>query len=101
MLAAPGRLTADPLARALADGWGITATSIQYRAVGFGSHHWELLDTDAARWFVTADDLSSDQAKGERLHAALDTAIDLRDAGAEFVIAPIRTHEGEPFVSTP
>jgi len=91
----------------LSDGWGLTAASIGYRAVGSGSHHWEVVGADAVRWFVTADDLSllqspcePDAAAPGRLRAALATALELRDCGAAFVIAPVRTLAGEPLVLT-
>ena len=107
MLTPPGRLTSDKLAQLLSDGWGLTAASIDYRAVGFGSHHWEVVGADAVRWFVTADDLSLRQSPCEpdaaapgRLRAALATALELRDRGAAFVIAPVRTLTGEPLVLT-
>jgi hypothetical protein len=34
VLTPPGRLTSDKLAQVLSDGWGLTAASIDYRAVG-------------------------------------------------------------------
>ncbi len=108
MLTQPAGLTNDVLVRVLSDGWGLTVASIGYRAVGFGSHHWEVVDNDAVRWFVTADDLDIKQhAAGEpdaaafgRLRAALATALDLRDCGAAFVIAPVRTRACQPLVLT-
>jgi spectinomycin phosphotransferase/16S rRNA (guanine(1405)-N(7))-methyltransferase len=77
-----------------------------YRAVGFGSHHWEAVDAEGVRRFVTVDDLDAKRQFGSepaaaavgRLRAALATATDLRDSGATFVIAPIPTLGGEPLV---
>jgi len=107
VLSPPDRLSSDELAQVLSDGWGLTAASIGYRAVGFGSHHWEVTGTDAVRWFVTADDLGLKQSAGEpdaaapgRLRAALATALGLRDCGISFVIAPVRTLTGEPLMLT-
>lgn len=107
MLTPPDGLTSDVLARVLSDGWGLAVTSIDYRDVGFGSHHWEVVGADAIRWFVTADELDGKQSATEpdgaaagRLRAALATALDLRDGGAAFVIAPVRTRAGEPLMLT-
>jgi len=108
VLTQPEGLTNDMLARVLSDGWGLTVASIGYLAVGFGSHHWEVVDADAVRWFVTADDLDLKQeSAGEpdaaafgRLRAALATALDLRDCGATFVIAPVPTRVGQPLALT-
>ena len=40
----------------LAAGWGLDDVSVDYLAVGFGSHHW-LATTASTNWFVTVDDL--------------------------------------------
>lgn len=108
VLTPPKGLSDDALARVLSDGWDLIVASIEYRAVGFGSHHWEVAGTDGRRWFVTVDELdlkrqavreSEDDAFG-RLRAALATARALRDSGATFVVAPISTRAGEPLVRT-
>ena len=39
--------------------WDIRAGSVQYRPVGWGSHHWEVTGVAGSRWFVTADDLEN------------------------------------------
>jgi spectinomycin phosphotransferase len=85
MLSAPIDLSADDIRAALADGWGIAAGTVDYRAVGFGSHHWAV---DGTRWFVTADRVSG------HLEPALRAAVDLRGAGLEFVVAPVVTTGG-------
>jgi hypothetical protein len=107
VLTPPDGLTNDALVRVLGDGWGLSVTSVDYRAVGFGSHHWEVVGADAARWFVTADELDRKQESASEpdaafglLRAALSTALDLRDCGASYVIAPIPTPAGEPLVLT-
>jgi spectinomycin phosphotransferase/16S rRNA (guanine(1405)-N(7))-methyltransferase len=104
VLTPPDDLPDAALARVLADGWGLGATSIDYRAVGFGSHHWHVVDADGVRRFVTVDDLDSkcgsvrepDDSAFDRLRAALATATDLRRSGAGFVVAPLATRGGEP-----
>ena len=104
----PDELSDDALVRVLREGWGLAVAEIDYRAVGFGSHHWEAVDRDRVRWFVTVDDLHHKrQSMGEpdaaafgRLRAALATATDLRDSGATSVVAPIPTRAGEPVMRT-
>ncbi len=59
MLAPPTDLTEASLAATLARGWGIEVAGLEYRAVGFGSHHWEVVEAGGARWFVTVDELCS------------------------------------------
>lgn len=106
MLTPPDGLTDDALVRVLSEGWGLSVASVDYRAVGFGSHHWEAVDTDGARWFVTADELDlkrrsmsePEAAPFGRLRAALATAADLREHGAAFVVAPVPARTGEPLV---
>lgn len=106
MLTPPDGLSEESLVSALARGWRLNAASIAYRAVGFGSHHWEVTDIAGARWFVTADELHNKRVylgesldvAFERLRSALTAAIDLRNQGCPFVIAPVPTHGGEVLV---
>jgi spectinomycin phosphotransferase/16S rRNA (guanine(1405)-N(7))-methyltransferase len=94
------------VAAALAAGWRLSAASVGYRPVGFGSHHWEVADAAGGRWFATADDLRHKQANlaepldraFERLRAALGAAVDLRACGRPFVVAPVPALDGEPVV---
>jgi spectinomycin phosphotransferase len=103
MLTRPGQLSDAALAQALAAGWGITPATMEYRAVGYGSHHWEVTAGRDLRWFVTVDDLAarlrssadSLDAAYRRLHSALRTARAVYDAGALFVVAPVRTADGD------
>jgi len=104
VLTPPDDLSVDALVAALTARWEVTAASIGYRPVGFGSHHWELLDAGGTRWFVTVDELDVRRHSlsepldvvFERLRAALGVAIDLRDSGCAFVAAPVPTRDGEP-----
>ena len=83
--------------------WGIRAGSVQYRPVGWGSHHWEVSGEAGSRWFVTADDLENKRisqaepltAGFRRLRAALSAAADLRECGAAFAVAPVPARDGE------
>ncbi len=106
MLNPPDGLSPDLLAAALSAGWGLSVASTQYRALGFGSHHWEVVDGAGVTWFVTADELAIKRkslaepldAVFARLSAALATAADLADLGTAFVVAPVAANSGEPVV---
>jgi spectinomycin phosphotransferase len=97
----PDELDPDGLPPALADGWSFDVASIEYAPVGFGSYHWIAADAAGTRRFVTVDDLDRKPWFGngrdtafEGLTRAFGTAVALRDAGLEFVLAPIPTANG-------
>ena len=103
MFTAPDDLPVSLIGNALADGWSFTATSLQYRPVGFGSHHWLAADACGSQLFVTVDDQATrmrdvadtHEAASERLRRALETAFSLhRDAGLGFVVAPVAAKSG-------
>jgi spectinomycin phosphotransferase/16S rRNA (guanine(1405)-N(7))-methyltransferase len=104
VLTPPEDLPDELLMAVLAEGWGVMAGSAAYRPVGFGSHHWEVVDTAGARWFVTADELDLRRhspaepltAPLDRLRRALAAAAALRDLGHRFVVAPVPARDGEP-----
>ena len=89
--------------RALADGWGLPAGTLSYAAVGGGSYHWVAVADQREQWFVTVDDLDGKGWLGRTrpavlagLHAAMDTAVALRDqAGLGFVVAPVPALDGQ------
>jgi aminoglycoside phosphotransferase (APT) family kinase protein len=104
MMTPPAGLPEAVLMPALERCWGIRAASVQYRPVGWGSHHWAVSGEAGARWFVTADELENKRlsqaeplaAGFRRLHAALSAATDLRECGRTFVVAPVPGRDGEP-----
>lgn len=106
VLSPPVDLPDDVLGSVLADAWQLTAASATYRPVGFGSHHWEVADDGAARWFVTVDELDVKRSSPheplttvlDRLRSALAAASALRELGHRFVVAPVPTRTGEPVV---
>lgn len=106
VLAAPEGLDEGDLRAGLRDGWRITAASMTYRPVGWGSHHWDVTGTDGTRWFVTVDELSAKRQTGgepldagfARLSASLAVATGLKEAGLGFVVAPVPAANGEPAV---
>jgi spectinomycin phosphotransferase len=99
----PAGIGDGELGRALAQGWRIHASALQYAAVGGGSYHWVVRDGEAGRWFVTVDDLDDKPWLGDSraavldgLRAAMDTALELRQAaGLRFVAAPVPAISGE------
>jgi aminoglycoside phosphotransferase (APT) family kinase protein len=103
MLTRPRQLSDEMLVYALGTGWGIKPATIEYRAVGYGSHHWYVTEAHEARWMVTVDDLAgrlrccddSLEAAYGRLRSALLTARALHEAGASFAVAPVRTASGD------
>lgn len=105
MLAPPKGLTEEALAATLSRGWGIEVAGLEYRAVGFGSHHWEVVEAGGARWFVTVDELAQRRFTPEetnaqvqaRLAAGIGAARALRNAGTryDFVVAPVPSLDGE------
>jgi len=106
MLTPPDGLSEESLASVLARHWRLSAASVSYRAVGWGSHHWEVTDCAAERWFVTADELHNKRVRltesldvaFERLRRALTAAADLQNRGCEFVLAPVPAERGEVLV---
>ena len=106
MFTRPEGLSDEALVSAINTGWNATIASVSYRAVGFGSHHWDVIDDRGDRRFATVDDLLSKRSaldEGEdtafaRLRVALTTAQDLRDAGCDFVVAPVPTTAQAPLL---
>ena len=103
MLTQPADLPEDLLSHALAEGWGFRPASLSYQAVGFGSHHWLAVDSGGRKLFATVDDLSdklhhdaeTTNAVFARLSQAFESALSLRrDAGLEFVVAPLPAADG-------
>lgn len=100
----PAELTDAELVAALGHGWGLAVREMTYRPVGAGSYHWSVLDDAGRTRFVTVDDLGvADLGGAERgrddtfdeLARALGAALALRrDAGLEFVVAPLPARDG-------
>ncbi len=103
MFTPPPDLATATIADVLLAGWGFAATSLDYQAVGFGSHHWLATAADGARLFATVDDLPAKLRSAQehvddafaRLEVAFGTCLSLRaDAGLTFVLAPIPDADG-------
>jgi spectinomycin phosphotransferase len=98
----PAGLREHDLRLVLAEGWRIDAAALRYAPVGGGSYHWVVRDGAGRRWFVTADDLDDKAWLGHTrpavmagLRSAMETALALRrDAGLDFVVAPVPGVDG-------
>jgi spectinomycin phosphotransferase len=97
----PHDIETTALIESLAEGWGFVVDAIDYAPVGFGSYHWVATDPAGLRRFVTVDDVSRKAWLGETRESVLDgmvralgSSVALRDAGLDFVLAPIPTHDG-------
>jgi spectinomycin phosphotransferase len=98
----PAGVTERDVAHALANGWGLSASTLRYAPVGGGSYHWVVTTGRSGRWFVTVDDLDDKGWLGRTrptvfagLRAALDASLTLRhEAGLRFVAAPMPALDG-------
>lgn len=104
MFTRPEALADGQLAAEMAGGWGFRAETCCYLPVGFGSHHWLATDAAGDQLFLIVHDLHSmlrsqadtTDAAFDRLRTALSCAVSLRrDAGLEFVAAPVPAAGGE------
>jgi spectinomycin phosphotransferase/16S rRNA (guanine(1405)-N(7))-methyltransferase len=104
VLTPPAGLSQELLASVLATRWGLEAKHVRYRAVGWGSHHWEVTDQAGGPWFVRADELHNKRvspretldAAYDRLRCALAAAVELHASGCGFVVAPVPAAGGQP-----
>jgi spectinomycin phosphotransferase/16S rRNA (guanine(1405)-N(7))-methyltransferase len=104
MLSPPDGFSEGTLVSVLRRNWDLRVASMDYQAVGFGSHHWIVLDPAGTRWFVTVDELETKRhfahepltSTFDRLRHALAAAQDLRACGSTFVVAPLAARNGEP-----
>ena len=92
VLTEPADVDREALTQVLTWHWSVQVASLDYLAVGFGSHHWVATDDRGRRWFVTVDDLRNarwTETPYDQVRRAFETARALhRDAGLEFVLAP-------------
>lgn len=91
----PHDLPDSLVAKAVATGWGLTNPTVAYLPVGFGSHHWSVVDGSGRRWFVSIDAAPQGSDGHTRLLAALATAATARHLGMDFVVAPVRSTSGD------
>jgi len=101
MRARPPGIDDEEVVATVASHWGIHATNVGYVPEGGGSYHWRIVAADDDTVFVSVDNLDAKPWLGEDrdatfdgLAAAFSTAARLREAGREFVVAPIPSSSG-------
>jgi spectinomycin phosphotransferase len=100
--APPAGIEEPDIVSALASHWGVAAIQLSYLAVGFGDHHWIATEAGGRRWFVTVAELgggwrgAAPEQGWADLRAAMGVVIALREAGLEFVMAPVPARDGRP-----
>jgi Ser/Thr protein kinase RdoA (MazF antagonist) len=97
MQSRPPELSDTLVTAAVSAHWPVSATNATHVRVGYGSHHWTVEDSEGGRWFVSVDELADAEPRVSfaRVQAALNVAAQARDAGLAFVVAPVRTDDGE------
>lgn len=78
MLTPPTDLSDSDLEEAIGHAWGVPVASLEYHAVGFGSHHWVATDNQGLRHFVTVDELSSESHFGDEVCTRISPSAGLR-----------------------
>lgn len=78
--------------------YSIEAARIDHAAVGFGDHHWTVLDTAGRRWFATVADLTDKPHAPAGLGVAMEVATELAER-LPFVVAPVRTSDDDVLVA--
>lgn len=78
--------------------YSIEAVRIDYAPVGFGDHHWTVLDTAGRRWFATVTDLTDEPHAQAGLGVAMEVATELAER-LPFVVAPVRTADDDVLVA--
>lgn len=103
MYAPPRDLDEAALAALVGRAWSVQVDRLEYLAVGFGSHHWDLRTVDGRHLFLTVDllDASDPDAHADRLRAALTTAVLLAEGPLPRAVAPLRTTGGEVLARAP
>ena len=101
MRSLPERIDMQAVHDVVVDRWALNVGALRYVAEGSGAYHW-IADTDeATRWFVTCDDLETKPWLGNDPNTVFDgllvayrAAMDLRESGLGFVIAPVESLSG-------
>jgi hypothetical protein len=91
------------VARLVEDCWGLGLDQFEYLPEGGGAYHWIALTTTGEAWFVTCDDLDTKPWLGSdrdsaftALTVSYTAAMEIRDAGAHFIVAPVMSRHGAP-----
>jgi len=90
----PLGLAEQEVVTACRDGWALDVVGAEYLPVGAGSYHWSITDRHGAAWFAKVDDVERDDGF-DQLDRAFETTLALhRDAGLDFVLAPVPAADG-------
>lgn len=97
MLTRPAGVAEGELLSVLDDEWGVGGVELTYLPLGSGSYHWSAVGRDGRTWFVKVDDVGLAEDEFVRLSNSQATALALRrDAGVDFVLAPVPTANDAP-----
>jgi len=98
----PADIDDHQLVTAVRQGWGTAIDSVEYVAIGGGSHHWRASSAGQCDLWLTVDDLDDKPFLGasrpavlKALRQALDVSSALHNTGLEFVLAPQPALAGE------
>lgn len=101
----PADIDDRQLIEAVRQRWGVAVDSLEYVAIGGGSHHWRARAAEQTDLWLTVDDLDDKPFLGgsraavfEALEQAITLSSELRNIGLEFVLAPQLTTAGQPLV---
>ena len=83
----PPDLDDRTVAGCVREAWGLPVHEATYWPVGFGSHHWRLVDASGGSWFATADDVSGPGGPAA-LEGAFSVAATAQEVGVRGVHAP-------------
>jgi hypothetical protein len=95
MQSRPSDLPDAVVAAAASGGWGLPPTTAVYAPVGYGSHHWSLADAAGRQWFASVNVMALDDTEAfDQLAASIKVAVEVREAGLGFAVAPLRRPDG-------
>lgn len=94
---APQELTEVEVLAVVRLAWDGAVSGVEHLAVGFGAHHWRVEVGGRPRLFATYDRLGSRHSL-DTLEAAYAGALQLAEAGLEFVLAPLPARSGSALV---
>ena len=94
---APPELTEVEVLAVVRAAWNGGATAAEHLPVGFGAHHWRV-DVDGEPCLFATYDRFGKRHTLDSLTAAYAGAVQLADAGLEFVLAPVPTRDGQVLV---
>jgi spectinomycin phosphotransferase len=95
--APPTDLNVEDLLALVRKEWTSEVDRLTYLPLGFGAHHWAAYVAEQPILFVTLDRLDSTRTAEVR-ESAYAGAVALREAGLEFVLAPLLGRTGSPIV---